>query len=435
MLGAGPVAGVALDDELAVAHPARRARPRRSSVEARRRSCPRRGPSRAQVALDRTSGSPCRNVEQVAERRGRLPCASASARARRAQPRRPAGDHRRRRPAPRVGSRSASVSVTAGPAAPSAGSGAGRGCRRSCRRVSCVAPAARGGVQADAASPRARAPRTSAVDHDLEHRADALGHLCCRRPARAASGTSWWLVDAHQRRRSASPTLLPLRAMPPGNGMIAPSTARIASAAASAAASARSTSSPSTIRLPPPTPFVDAEALLARGTRPPSPGSASSAGRRAPCSPASRRRSSAAGRRRRPSSRRRQAVEARGGRAGHHALADALDEPLAHALAVEREQQRRPRRAARRASRPASSTRSIAASHLQPITDVAKPVIERAASCAQRGVVGRDRRSARPTSGTPRRTCRRPRCREPHHAGSRLHHAARGSSSHGSLTG
>ena len=35
---------------------------------------------------------------------------------------------------------------------------------------------------------------------------------------------------------------------------------------------------------------------------------------------------------------------------------------------------------------PGSSARSIAASHLQPMTDVAKPVIERAASSAHSGV-------------------------------------------------
>ena len=34
----------------------------------------------------------------------------------------------------------------------------------------------------------------------------------------------------------------------------------------------------------------------------------------------------------------------------------------------------------------APSRRSIAASHLQPITEVAKPVIDRAASCAQASV-------------------------------------------------
>jgi hypothetical protein len=48
--------------------------------------------------------------------------------------------------------------------------------------------------------------------------------------------------------------LLPLRAIPPGNGRIAPSTGRIASAAASVARRVVAASSARMIRLPPPTP-------------------------------------------------------------------------------------------------------------------------------------------------------------------------------------
>ena len=48
--------------------------------------------------------------------------------------------------------------------------------------------------------------------------------------------------------------MLPLRAIPPGNGMITPSTERIALAAASDARSADSASRPSMMMLPPATP-------------------------------------------------------------------------------------------------------------------------------------------------------------------------------------
>ena len=53
--------------------------------------------------------------------------------------------------------------------------------------------------------------------------------------------------------------MLPLRAIPPGNGMITSRTERIAAAAASAARSALALSRPSMMMLPPATPSATAK--------------------------------------------------------------------------------------------------------------------------------------------------------------------------------
>ena len=64
-------------------------------------------------------------------------------------------------------------------------------------------------------------------------------------------------------------------------------------------------------------------------------------------------------------------VEAGGGGAGHHALADAVDQRLAERRGVEPEDQEAHARAGRRASRPPAASASMPASASQPITDVA----------------------------------------------------------------
>ena len=157
-------------------------------------------------------------------------------------------------------------------------------------------------LEPDAASPRApaRAPSPSITISNTEP--TPVGHLACRRPARAASGTATWLVEAISGLVARAD--LAAAARDPARERQDRALARRASRRPPPRPrrSAVATSAARMMMLPPPTPSTIAEALLRRGTRPPSPGSASSAGRRAPCSPASRRRRSAAGRRRRPSS-------------------------------------------------------------------------------------------------------------------------------------
>ena len=133
--------------------------------------------------------------------------------------------------------------------------------------------------------------------------------------------------------------MLPLRAMPPGNGRIAPSTARIAAAAASAAPQGRRRVLGQDDEVPAADALDDPEALLdeelALHHRDPPVALAVEHLARLPAVAEVAQLAAdvdlVLGV---------QAVEARGGRAGEHGLADALDEPLAQSLLVGREQQR-----------------------------------------------------------------------------------------------
>ena len=84
---------------------------------------------------------------------------------------------------------------------------------------------------------------------------------------------------------------------------------------------------------------------------------------------------------------------------------------------------------------PASSSRSIPASHLQPITDVAKPVSVRAACPAQAGVSAVITIRAPHIVNASANVSSTSDVVQPHHAGGPAGTRRAGSSSHGSLTG